>query len=75
MSMVVSGVCLLRISKASAIQFMVTGWREGRMPVAERMESPFGFFLGWSSVTAASLSLASGGVSASVDCSLANCLV
>lgn len=26
------------------MQLIVTGWRDGRIPVAERMESPFGFF-------------------------------
>ena len=33
-----------RIMSASAIQLISVGWREGRIPVLERMESPFCFF-------------------------------
>jgi hypothetical protein len=29
---------------ASAIQLMVVGWSDGRIPVDERIESPFFFF-------------------------------
>lgn len=43
-SIATSVFCLLRISRASATQFIVTGWREGRIPVADLTESPFFFF-------------------------------
>ena len=33
---------------ASAIQLISVGWSDGRMPVVERMESPFVFFDGCS---------------------------
>ena len=44
-SMSMSGLFVLRNMSASEMQLMVVGWSEGRIPVVERMESPFSFFL------------------------------
>ena len=47
-----------RSSNASEMQLMVMGWREGRIPVAERRVSPFFFWLFLSmGVSLSSLSL------------------
>jgi len=40
-SMSMEGFCVERSMSASAIQLISVGWSEGRIPVVERMESPF----------------------------------
>ena len=40
-SISMEGFCVERSMSASAIQLISGGWREGRIPVVERMESPF----------------------------------
>jgi len=39
--MSMEGFCVERSMSASAIQLISVGWSEGRIPVVERMESPF----------------------------------
>lgn len=48
-SMSILGLLVLRNMSASAMQLISVGWRDGRIPVVERMESPFFFFLDESS--------------------------
>jgi len=40
-SISMEGFCVERSMSASAIQLISVGWSEGRIPVVERMESPF----------------------------------
>ncbi len=47
-SMEMEGLLVERNMSASAMQLISVGWSEGRIPVLERMESPF-FFLSVSS--------------------------
>jgi len=40
-SISMEGFCVERSMSASAMQLISVGWSEGRIPVVERMESPF----------------------------------
>lgn len=43
-SIEMAGLLVARSMSASAMQLISVGWSEGRIPVVDRMESPFFFF-------------------------------